>query len=198
MTDVEPGGLTDLGTIALEKEVTLQGRFVDEQGAAVQVSFQLGLLPPGSRTIEWDQDYGYSSDATGSFTVKKLGHKQYVLRTINHDAAYDGEKTASASVSGNVMLDAHSGSLQGRVIRLKTGSLLVLRVKSATAERLRFRVLDDQGFALAWDRFYGPGPRPLRLPPGAYRVALLDAQDNVLSESAVSVGAATMELELVR
>jgi len=196
--DAEPGQVTDLGDIALDKAVLVQGRLVDAEGNGVATEFNLGVLDPVSGAIDMDRTMQHASDATGAFTLHGLGRKQYVLRTENHDALNDKDLDGIALVSGNVFVNARAGPITGLEIRLHRAAMLVLRVKGESPDGLRFRVADQDGRVLVSSRFYGPGPRPLKLPPGSYSAALLDTQGNVLAEKQVTLGSQPVEIELAR
>ncbi len=196
--DAEPGVLTDLGDVVLDREVEVHGRFVDEKGEGVKVSYQLGVLDPASGKLQMDRNSHETSTASGEFTLSGLGRKQYVLRTANHDAVLDPKRDETTWVSGHVLVDVRAGPISGLVIRLQPASLLVLRVLGESPDGLRFRVDDQDGRTLVADRFYGPGSRPLKLPPGPYQTALLDERGNVLAEKSVTLRSQTVEVELAR
>lgn len=194
----EPGQITDLGDVMLAKELRVEGRIVDGEGRGVATAFSLGVLDPATRKIDMDRTMGHASDATGAFTLTGLGRRQYVLRTDNLDALNDKDRDDVVWVSGNVFVDTRAGPITGLEIALHPATLVVLRVGGEPADGLRFRVEDADRNVVVASRFYGPGPRPLRLPAGAYRVALLDAAGVVLAEKSVTVGAQTTEVELAR
>lgn len=196
--DAEPGQVTDLGDIALDKAVIVQGRLVDAEGKGVAAEFNFGVLDPASGAIDMDRTMQFATDATGAFALNGLGRKQYVLRTENHDALNDKDLDGVAWVSGNVFVNARAGPITGLEIQLHKAAMLVLRVKGESPDGLGFRVKDQDGRVLVASRFYGPGPRPLKLPPGSYAVALLDAQGNVLAQKSVTLGSQPVEVELAR
>jgi hypothetical protein len=196
--DVEPGEETDVGVITLARGVTAELRVVDGQGNPVSASFTLGPLSRAGGRTQIDTFGGAWSKADGSLLISNLGRKVYVLRTINQDAGYDGERPVSPWVSGNFLLDMSSGSVRDTEIRLKQGVNLAIRVEGGSADGLRFDVLDSSGVPLVESRFYGSAPRPLRLPAGTYRVELRNADGNVLGGRDVALAADPVELALPR
>lgn len=194
----ETGTITDLGDVALDEAVEVHGRLVDDRGAGVSTDYALGVLDPATGAIELDGNRVETSGVDGAFASTGLGRRQYVLRTLNHDALHDDEREETTWVSGNQIVDARAGSVPALVVQLRPAALLLLRVADGSPDGLRFRVDDQDGRELVSGRFYGPGPRPLKLPAGPYRVVLLDAQGRVLAEESVNLGTSPLEVELAR
>ena len=194
-----PGELTDLGTVALEKEATVEGRVLDLEDHPVAASFSLGIVDPQDPSIHWFRGEEYTSSDAGHLEIRGLGRKSYVLRTNNHDLPDDGGWRGVAWVSGNVPLDTRAGSIAGLEIHLQPASKLVLRdVAGGTGDAMRFRVADELGQELVAGLLHGSEPRPLALPVGSYVVSLLDARGEVLSERAVTLGSQTAGIDLAR
>jgi hypothetical protein len=102
-------------------------------------------------------------------------------------------------MSGSIALDFRGGAMPSDVvITLVPAGRMSLCVKGEPANGLRFVVTDEQGMDLVSSRFYGSEPRALTLPPGKYRVALIDANKSVLQEQSVTLGSAPMTIELKR
>jgi len=195
--DLLPGTVTDLGTVALAHEVTVAGRVIDLEGYPLAASFSLGSLDPADHSIRWFGQ-GFDSNGMGAFAIPGLGRRQYVIRTSNHDAMNHGAWEGIAAVSGNLLVDTRAGSIAGLEVRLRPAAKLVLHVTGSTADGMRFRVVDEHGLELVGGRFRGAVPRPLALPAGSYRVALLDPDGAVLTERSVMLGADSIELDLAR
>ena len=53
---------------------------------------------------------------------------------------------------------------------------LLFIVSDKACSSWRYRVTEDSGFAIRGSRFYGLGPRRLKLPPGRYGVVLSDEE----------------------
>ena len=196
--DALPGEVTELGTVALDKEVTVEGRVLDLEGHPRSASFSLGILDPGDHSIHWFQQEGFRSAGDGSFDIKGLGRKEYLIRTSNHDAHNNGEWEGITWVSGNLLLDTRAGSVAGLEVRLRPASKLVLHVAGGVGDGMRFRVVDERGFELVASGLHGSEPRLLQLPAGNYRVSLLDPRGAVLSEHSTTLGAETVDIDLAR
>ena len=87
--DALPGELTDLGTVALEKEATVDGHVVDLEDHPVAASFSLGFVDPEDHSIHWFREE-FTSSGAGHLEIHGLGRKDYLLRTNNHDLPDDG------------------------------------------------------------------------------------------------------------
>jgi hypothetical protein len=184
----DAGVTTDLGQIALDTAIEVEAMVVDGTGAPISTDFSIGTFEPATRALSMERQMGYKSKGDGSLALFGLGRRVYLLGT-------DGTKW----VSGDVLLDLRSGVAPANfVIKLVPATRLVLIVKGEPADHLRFRVTDEQALDLVNGSFYGSGPRPLTLPPGTYKVALLDANKAVLSEKSVTLGSTPMSLELAR
>lgn len=197
LIDALPGEITDLGTVALESEVGVEGRVLDLESHPRAASFSLGIIDPVDRVVHWSKQQRFTSSGDGSFAIHGLGRREYVIRTGNHDAVDAGEWEGIRWVSGNLSLDTRAGSITGLELRLRRASKLVLRTAATTVEWMGFRVVDEHGIELVGGRFHGSEPRALALPAGSYRILLLDRQGAVLSERVLELGADTLELELV-
>ena len=53
---------------------------------------------------------------------------------------------------------------------------LLFIVSDKACSSWRYRVTEDSGFTIRSSRFYGLGPRRLKLPPGRYGVVLSDEE----------------------
>ena len=196
--DALPGEITDLGTVTLEREVAVAGNVLDPEGNPLAASFSVGVLDPVDHAIHWFRQEGFKSGGDGSFEIRRLGRGEYVIRTSNHDAVNEGEWEGIVWVSGNVLVDTRAGPISGLEVRLRPASKLVLQVARGAADGMRFRVVDERGLELVESILHGSEPRPLELPPGSYRVSLLDPRGNVLSERSVTLESETVELVFPR
>jgi RNA polymerase sigma-70 factor (ECF subfamily) len=195
----DSGTTTDLGQIALDKEIQLEAKVVDGSGAPRSERFSLGTFDPATHKLTMEQQRAYQSGGGGLLKLDGLGRRVYVLRTANHDAVNDQDNPETKWVSGDVLVDLRSGTAPANfVVSLVPATRMMIAVKGEPAEGLRFIVMDEQGLDLVSSRFYGTGPRPLTLPQGKYRVALLDANKTVLKEQSVTLGATAQTLELSR
>jgi hypothetical protein len=196
--DAPPGAVTDLGTIALERELCVEGRVLDLEDRPRAATFTLGVLDAQAGEVRWFWRESFQSGSDGVFRLRGLGRREYAIRTSNHDAVNRQEQDGTPWVSGIVTLDARAAAAAGLVVRLRPATRLLLRVAGEHGDGMRFRVLDERGLALVASRFYGPGPRPLLLPDGNYRVQLLDAAGLLLSERPLALGRESVTLDLSR
>ncbi len=170
--DALAGGITDLGTVALQPEVTVTGRVLDADAHPLQASFSLGVLDPTDQSVHWLSRAGFTSRGDGSFDIRGLGRAEYVIRTSKRDPETDADWKGIAAVSGNVLLDTRDGSITDLEVRLSKASRLVLHVSGRTHGDTWFRVLDERGLEVATGMLHGSEPRALELPPGSYRLTL--------------------------
>jgi RNA polymerase sigma factor (sigma-70 family) len=190
---------TELGEIALDKAIPLVAKVVDVLGAPLSESFNLGVFDSATRTLTMDRQVVHRATGDGQLGLDGLGRHVYVLRSTNHDAVNAQGESEGTLVSGNVVLDLRSGTPPANfVVTLVPATRMMLTVKGQTANGLRFLVTDEHGIDLVSSTFYGNGPRPLLLPQGKYRVALLDAEKTILSEQSVTLGATKLTVELTR
>ena len=66
----------------------------------------------------------------------------------------------------------------------------VLAPNQALSDSARFELRDSNGRVLRSGRFYGSQVRPLKVPPGTYRLRVSDA-DSVLMETSIELGSET-------
>jgi hypothetical protein len=193
----DAGVLTDLGKIPLERAVQATVKVLDDAGNPVSAKFVLGVIDDATGKLTMERQRSYECGGDGVLKLERLGRHVYVIRTSNLDGVNDREEGAVKLVSGNVRLDLRADAdSSGLEIRLRPATPATIIVQGASAEGMRFRVTDEEGFDLVSSRFYGSEPRPLSLPQGAYKVALLDAEDRVAKESAVSVGSSPVTVRI--
>jgi hypothetical protein len=137
----------------------------------------------------------WRSGGDGTFALRGLGRRQYAIRTSNHQTVDRGRWEGVPQVSGTLLIDTRDGSIPGLQVRLCPATKLVL---AGAVDGTRFRVVDDRGFELAAGRCRGSAPRSLELPPGSYRVALLDSRELVLAEHLTTLRSETVTLDLSR
>jgi len=194
--ELSRGETSDLGTVALQRGSELEGRVFDGDGRPMSARFRLREIDSTGSTIPGIHEMEVKSAADGVLSVQGLRATQYLLSTPPY---FDEPQTEPVTwVSGNVSVDARSGSVLGLEVRLQPASRLILRVVGEDADGLQFRVVDEQGRESARSRFYGAAPRPLALPRGQYVVTLFDAQRRVLVVRPVDLGTTPVEVVLSR
>lgn len=192
-----PGATTDLGEIALEPALHVRGRTIDADGKPVSATLALGTIDAATGKVDFVREQSFRSSADGAFAIDNLGRRQYVLRAGELDAMNDSERE-TVWVSSTVVADTRAGSIETLELRLVRAVPLVLAVANGPADGLRFRIAGEDGKTLIAGRFWGSGPRPLRLPPGRWRVELLDADERVLAEQSVELARDRVRVVLAR
>ncbi len=179
---VEPGVVTEVD-VELGASTKIEGRVVDGTGRAVGdpneedfgddfASIYLGRLDPTTHEVDLDETMRYGVDAEGRFSLP-VSRDLHLLRA-----------TGGKWVSGNVLVDARQGSIDGLEIVVHPPVDVVLRIESGTWQGARFRVLDENGIEAEHGRFRGPVPRRLALAPGTYRLLVSDPSGATLFETA--------------
>jgi len=196
--DAAPGTITDLGDVALDAELRLRGRCVDDEGRPRSASFSMGTVDPANSSISWFPSAPIACKPEGTFEITGLGRRLYALRTRNHDGMEQDYLGITTWVSGIVLVDLREGSVPNLEVRLKPASRLLLSSPSAAAEGWKFKVVDSRGFELARSTFWESAPRRLMLPPDRYRVSLISPTGQSLLERSVELAAETIELDLRR
>jgi hypothetical protein len=189
------GVLTDLGVITLEHEVVLEGRVLDAAGTPRAAAFDLGIFAAPGLPIDWLASSGFESRGDGTFRVHGLGRRQYVIRTRSRDASEERAWKGASLVSPDVPIDLRAGDVHGLELRVLPAALLVLPAAREDAAPGSFRVVGEQGLEFAAGSLRGSQPRAIELPPGDYRVLLLDAQGALESERLVTLGAAPVLIQ---
>ena len=59
--DALPKRVTDLGVIALEREVTIEGKILDDEDQGLAASFRLGVIDPLDRSLYWFRGEAFKS-----------------------------------------------------------------------------------------------------------------------------------------
>ncbi|MEQ1634228.1 MAG: carboxypeptidase regulatory-like domain-containing protein, partial [Planctomycetota bacterium] len=186
--DAMPGSATDLGRIALEPEVAIRGRALDDLGAPRMVEFSVGVLEDGGTEIRWLPNGDFTSLEDGTFALKGLGRRQYVLATRTRIDDARGSWAGAPLVCRPQILDARSGSAVDVEIHLAAASRLVLCTDVTTASGAHFVVTDDRGFDVADGALRGAHPRSLELPSGRYVVTQLLGSGRVATQRSVALG----------
>jgi cbb3-type cytochrome oxidase subunit 3 len=196
--DALSGETTDLGTIELDREVIVEGHVLDFEGSSPSATFTLGILDPRDDSIHWFRRDAVKLKGAGTFEIRGLGRRQYVIRANEPGAVDRGGWDGVHWVSGNVLIDARAGSISDLQVCLRPASRLVLQFTGPTSDGLRFRVVDERGFDLVDKALRGAEPMPLELPAGHYDVSLFDLRGAVLSTRSVTLGLEPVHIDLAR
>jgi hypothetical protein len=170
---LEPGRVTDLGTIQLGAGTEVAGRIVDADGRPQAVDGALELLDedgvhvaPVSRT-----SLGLEVDDDGRFSIAHVAPGRYALRVPSgmprESASGGGDWTAAP-----VQVDTRKGPVGDLRIVVHRPVPLVLRPLSSDGSRIGYDVLSAEGISCARGILGGLVPRRLALAPGAYLLRL--------------------------
>lgn len=180
LAPVEPGGLTDLGTIDVKPAAPVEGRVVDEQGRLLKLG--VAWIDVGRWTHGQVLDYCASTycDQDGVFHLS-LGRSRYLLRSYDADRAFSP-----------VLVDLTTDSVAPLEIRLVPGTLVTFDLSSGfpllptnfEIDRADGSVVDSSA-----------GPREIRLVPGAYRMTVR-REGAVLANVAFDVGGQPIHVKI--
>jgi hypothetical protein len=193
------GQVLDLGELALETEVTIEGRVLDGEGRPLHAQELLVLWrDPGlGRLVEVTTAV---TDEDGRLDVRGLRADDYRLRSYGDDErSYPGRnEPPTAWVSGFVDVSTRNGSVRGLEIRLVQAAVLVLNGGESLASGSFFRLLDAHGAALRASHVYAGFAAKAKVPPGSYTLLLLDADGAELSRRSLELHEGLTELDLRR
>lgn len=156
---LEPGEQRDLGTIRLPGAARVRGRFVDERGEPVRVSYGVrttGPLP-GS-----DLPYGYTGGEAkeGDF---ELAAGCVPLRIMVKDNSWAWQST---------FVDPTRGPVEDLVIPLAKGTRVSLAIAAAGWRQFEAEIRDDSGDPVGTTWLEGRMPQRFALRPGRYSVVV--------------------------
>src|SRR5262249_39664831 len=104
------GQASDLGDVPLSPSTSISGVVLDEAGHPLVARLSLSAAA-SSGPVRYDySNYGWQSEADGSFTIERLGRRRYVLRVTDDERA-----------SAPVFVDAQAGDVTGVVLRAEAG-----------------------------------------------------------------------------
>lgn len=193
-------GLTDLGTLRLERAVGLRGAIVDPAGqpltAAVYASLRVQCAPA-------------SEDAGGSLDDVQIG----VIVAARSSTTFGVQPDGSFSLdldAGRYALRALGPDWISPVLSLKVGrepledvvlhvyppSVAVLNLAHGDWEGWRYAVLDEKENAARAGRLTGTAPVRLELPPGSYELRLTDSEGVGREDMPFDLGEETLVIDL--
>ncbi len=163
-----PGKLTDLGTLALDANVSLDIRFVDQAGRPLEVG--AGLFPSSHRNVETTKWLGARHVAAGSdgrCHFEKLARSEYVLRRVGNSVLVDD---VWLEVPPQVV-DLRRGAIPELVVTLEPMQRVCLEPKAESVKSFAYWIFASDG-ALCDMGLLGLGVvlRRPSLVPGAYRL----------------------------
>ncbi len=191
--DLAPGRENDLGTIALERGVTLQGRFVDPEGRPLNAE---GSLFPYSEehaleAMNTHVQLGIEGDEDGRFEGA-FAKRKYLLLVNRFLHAGAGQPDWRARP---ITVDLTRGPIFNLVIPLRPGVDLFLHPLSMEAMDLYYSVVSPDGLPCVRGGFPQVGDTRDRIAPGSYRL-LLDRDGSIVREIPFTLGEQPMTLDI--
>ncbi len=192
--ELEPGLTTDLGELALEPEVPVSGTVSGPDGEPLEAQFKIGRLRDEG-TLDLDQSWYQSSDATGRFELSGLAAARFVLQV---DVQHSSPRYLPHAelLSENVIVDTRLGPIADLEIHLPRPSQVTVRWKEGTRKDLALRFLDERGLPRQWGRFYSAAPQSYALPRGRWKIEVVDSEERVVSERTFTLAGEPMALVL--
>jgi RNA polymerase sigma-70 factor (ECF subfamily) len=194
----DPGNTVDLGKIALEPEIRVSGTVLDPAGRPCSERLRLGQLNPATGEVSYlrtDLDAG----GDGKFELNGLGRRVYVLRAGVSDSLVDFSASDGWRASDPVLLDLRSGvAPRGLAVQLRTAMRMTIAVADRSLKYAPLVILDARGMQVTSNVVYGPQPRSFVLPPGEYRVQVLESGGKIALERKVQVASEPVTVELSR
>jgi hypothetical protein len=156
---IDAGYVTDLGTIRLQRPITIAGDVLDENGQPVRAWVSLWPLERYDATMRINEHFCWRSDENGHFEIRPAGRHKYVVRLNDDD--WDGAP---------VSVDATSGTIAGVRLRATKGSNVSVNFDPETPRGARLRVADAQGLPVAERAVDAKRKTKVRLAPGRYHM----------------------------
>jgi len=180
---VQPGAVTDLGTLELTPATTLSGLVLDGDGTPVSVSLRALVdenrgLGMGARTYS-------QSGADGRFKLENLGRRRHLL------VVSDEDWTALP-----VPVDLRAGDVSDVVVRVSGGTLVHLHAAWPAAASYGVELITQDGRPIRdWDAWLGDRAWAGKLAPADY-VALVSDEGRELRRVPFTVGGEELTVEL--
>ncbi len=160
---LEPGVVTDLGVIRLDRAASLRGVVVDAAQKPAQVKLTYYPLDRAGDVEPLRDARTTETDSSGAFTLDRLGRRRYVFLVDSPDWALKP-----------VVADVSSGRVEDFRIVIEQGAEVVLEPQVGSEGRLGFTLSDGSGTRIAARYFFKDWPVRLRLFPGDYELGLRD------------------------
>ncbi len=194
----DPGASVDLGKIALEPELRVSGTVLDPDGRPCSERLRLGQLDPATGEVRYMRtDLGAGGD--GKFELNGLGRRLYVLRAGVADSLVEFSASDAWRASDPVLLDLRSGVAPRELtVQLRNATRMTIAVADRSLKYAPLLILDARGTQVISSVVYGPQPRSFVLPPGEYRVQVLESGGKIALERKMQLGSEPVSLELSR
>jgi len=173
---IEAGRVNDLGTYRLNKPVSIRGTLRDEQGAPVKAWVSVFPLDRYDATQRILEKFCWTSDGGGSFEVRPVGRRRYLLRV--NDETWCAEP---------VLVDASAGAVRDVELVVVRGTPVTFHFGGSIPRGARLALFDRAGRPVAERAVDAALRARVRLAPGGYRLRLTFA-DELLAERSIDVG----------
>ncbi len=180
-----PGQTLEVDAIELVPETWIAGRLIDEAGAPVEATVQLGQLDVDGRLAMVKNQY-WKSDNQGAFRIGALAPGRYIVRTAAREGRPGYPELTMAT--DNHLISTLGGPVENLELLLLPLGRLVLRYERADWEALRYSALDERGLERAGGRLWDTLQHTVTLPHGVYRVLVTDVAGATVLEQFVTVG----------
>lgn len=162
---VEPGARLDLGTLALHKGVSIQGRVMIDAGDPTRVSISVRNMD----RMLFPQPFGVGlsarPDKDGFFELARVGRGPQLLLFQSKDLATMAR-----------VVDTSSGGIEDLLIELDPGVPVTIRRPDQGDGSLLWQVLNEQSHPLISGLAHASYPLQIRLPPGSYLIRVYEDQ----------------------
>lgn len=180
--DLAPGQVVER-RIELGSGFLVNGHCVDERGVPIGGQFMISPLPSaGELPHHLQQDSHHTinlGNADGTFELRLEGGLWLLQPEQRHD---DNHRAAPAKMGHNLVVDTRLGAVNDLVVPLYSPSSVVVSWMGSAGEELRLCFLDDEGHVRKLSKLWGAAPHRVHLPPGQWRVRVLDAKGQFLEE----------------
>jgi hypothetical protein len=188
---IQLGAATDLGVFRLDASTSIRGRFCDEDGKDVSMSWSLvpqtdddpahPLRRAGTRSTSGTD----SSRSISTFVAEDIGRRKYWIR------GFGDQKYAAPT-----LVDTTNGSVKDVVIRVSSGATATLHCKDGESNLIDYAIADGAERPVVEGGGIG-GTIVACLGPGSYTVRYRIGDDAPRTKR-FEIGSQAIEMELVR
>ncbi len=170
---VQPGTVTSMETILLEKAVGIGGSVLRSGGDPLQTEVKAYLIDPVKSTISHSMSKTVQSGADGSFLFERLTRGRWALCAWSQQEEW---------VSPRSIIDTSGGSITNVTLTAQPPHSIVVIPPLDRWRKLRFTISAQQGIEPSRIPFYSATPFPRSVPSGTYLVQVLAEDDTVIRE----------------
>jgi hypothetical protein len=173
-----PGKVTDIGTVALDTSIELQGRFVDAEGHPADGELELNLCDDAHplRSVQSPFSFVAQGHEGGRFQTGPLAHAKYVMRV--RPSMRMGLDSPDWYAPPRIV-DLTAGPIPDLVVTVYRGVEVILRPTTDAARDLGFCITAGDSIPERYGSFAGSGVVAERLGPGRYELVLGRGEDVV-------------------